>query len=155
MANPMRDLTNSDMRTLRRLSADGLCKSAAARAMGVTHSWIDKSAKRLGITNQINALFPSGQSRAFVLTDKAMEDLRNLAESGVRKADAANAIGVSVSTLDKAAERQGITDEVKGLFPHGFHCPVYAEDEVEPIMPPDTRVTRWLTRAWRVERAMS
>ena len=101
-----RDLTTSDMARLRTYSAQGMAKTHAAKELGVSHRWIDVSAKRLGMIEEIDRLFPRDYQklRAFSLGDGQTRRLKALVEAQVPMRDIAQKLGCCEMTLRKASQ---------------------------------------------------
>jgi len=146
-----RDLTTSDMARLRTYSARGMAKTHAAKELGVSHRWIDVSAKRLGLDPEIDRLFPRDYQklRAFSLGDGQTRRLKALVEAQVPMRDIAQKLGCCEMTLRKAIKDAGIGKEISALMrrtqktqePEAMDAKKLPRD-VDPVV-------NWLTRPRR------
>jgi len=156
---PKRDISDFQWQQLRNFSNNGFSITKAAKAMGVGHGWLVKSAVRTGRYLELRGLFQQKTNVHPQLTDATMAELKRQAGNGVRKREAARAIGCSSTTLDKQAQLQGRAAELAKMFPHGGNYMDGPDDRFQDsglhkadgfeISLPDTPATKWLTKSWR------
>ena len=151
-----RDLTTSDMARLRTYSAQGMAKTPAAKKLGVSHSWIDVSAKRLGLDPEIDQLFPRDYQklRAFSLGKAQISRLKAFVEAQVPMRDIAQKLGCCEMTLRKAIKDAGIGKEISALMRRNKKAQdpeaAVTEAAVTEKLPRDVDpAVNWLTRSWR------
>lgn len=139
------DLTDDQIRQLRKLSADGLKKTHAAEKMGIDVNWLNRSAERTGFKAELDELFPTRIPRDHKITDKQMDHLRILASAGLRPRAACAKLGSTPETMRAAAERAGRYEEFIAIFPASKRRP-----KVREILPRDVDpVVQALIKPWR------
>ena len=146
-----RDLTDDHMSHLRACAAQGISLTMAAKEMGVAHSWITKSARRLGMLHEIEQLFPEDyqEARRFRLSGEQIDRLRAMAETGATRIDMARKIGCCDVTLNKAIRAAGIDEELKDIARQARERK--ASDIETGALPRDVcPAVQWLTKPWRV-----
>jgi len=145
-----RDLTTSQMARLRTYSAQGMAKTHAAKKMGVSHRWIDVSATRLGMDDEINQLFPRDfqKLRAFSLGKAQIRRLKAFVEVKVPMRDIARKMGCCEMTLRKAIRAAGIGKEISALMRRTQKT--QDPESMDAKLPRDVDpAVRWLTRPRR------
>lgn len=147
-----RDLTSDQMAHLRACSAQGMPKAHAAVELGVSHRWINQSAERLGIIDEIDRLFPRDHQKlnAFALSGGMIKQLIVLAEAGVPRRDIARRFGCCEMTLRSAIKKAGIADELSAIHRRTRKNSAVPKAENAKLPRDVCPAVQWLTKPWRV-----